>query len=205
MKMAETTKKNRSATVGIDKLYYAILQSDTETSVVYEKEVRLPFVQTVKIETEQEIAKAFADNKVAEMAVSTGVSTVEFQFHALPLEDRVALLGLEDEDGLVIQRSQVNPPYVAVVLEKTKGDGSVELVGLTKGMFTLPPTEAQTKEDKLEFGSDTISGEFGGRIFDDAAQVFCHVEKGDVAKREKFMNKVFRPSDQGGVEPPTGE
>jgi phi13 family phage major tail protein len=203
MKMAEETKKNRSATVGIDKFYYAVLQSDTEESVVYEKEVRLPFVQNVNIETEQEIAKAFGDNKVAEMAVSTGVSTVEFQFHALPLEDRVALLGLEDEDGLVIQRSQVNPPYVAVVLEKTKGDGSAELVGLTKGMFTLPPTEAQTKEDSLEFGSDTISGEFSGRVYDDAAQVFAHVKKGDEAMRQKFMNKVFRPSEQaeqGGVE-----
>ncbi|MFU0790651.1 MAG: Phage tail tube protein [Virgibacillus proomii] len=201
--MAEETKKNRSATVGIDKFYYAVLQSDTEESVVYEKEVRLPFVQNVNIETEQEIAKAFGDNKVAEMAVSTGVSTVEFQFHALPLEDRVALLGLEDEDGLVIQRSQVNPPYVAVVLEKTKGDGSAELVGLTKGMFTLPPTEAQTKEDSLEFGSDTISGEFSGRVYDDAAQVFAHVKKGDEAMRQKFMNKVFRPSEQaeqGGVE-----
>lgn len=203
MKMAEETKKNRSATVGIDKFYYAVLQSDTEESVVYEKEVRLPFVQNVNIETEQEIAKAFGDNKVAEMAVSTGVSTVEFQFHALPLEDRVALLGLEDEDGLVIQRSQVNPPYVAVVLEKTKGDGSAELVGLTKGMFTLPSTEAQTKEDSLEFGSDTISGEFSGRVYDDAAQVFAHVKKGDEAMRQKFMNKVFRPSEQaeqGGVE-----
>lgn len=203
MKMAEETKKNRSATVGIDKFYYAVLQSDTEESVVYEKEVRLPFVQNVNIETEQEIAKSFGDNKVAEMAVSTGVSTVEFQFHALPLEDRVALLGLEDEDGLVIQRSQVNPPYVAVVLEKTKGDGSAELVGLTKGMFTLPPTEAQTKEDSLEFGSDTISGEFSGRVYDDAAQVFAHVKKGDEAMRQKFMNKVFRPSEQaeqGGVE-----
>lgn len=201
--MAEETKKNRSATVGIDKFYYAVLQSDTEESVVYEKEVRLPFVQNVNIETEQEIAKAFGDNKVAEMAVSTGVSTVEFQFHALPLEDRVALLGLEDEDGLVIQRSQVNPPYVAVVLEKTKGDGSAELVGLTKGMFTLPPTEAQTKEDSLEFGSDTISGEFSGRVYDDAAQVFAHVKEGDEAMRQKFMNKVFRPSEQaeqGGVE-----
>ncbi|MED3738979.1 major tail protein [Virgibacillus pantothenticus] len=201
--MAEETKKNRSATVGIDKFYYAVLQSDTEESVVYEKEVRLPFVQNVNIETEQEIAKAFGDNKVAEMAVSTGVSTVEFQFHALPLEDRVALLGLEDEDGLVIQRSQVNPPYVAVVLEKTKGDGSAELVGLTKGMFTLPPTEAQTKEDSLEFGSDTISGEFSSRVYDDAAQVFAHVKKGDETIRQKFMNKVFRPAEQaeqGGVE-----
>lgn len=186
-------KKNLSATVGIDKLYYGIMDSDSEAAAVYQPEVRLPYVQNVNIETEQEIAKAFGDNKVAEMAVSTGVTTVEFQFHSLPLEDRVALLGLEsDEDGLITQKSQVNPPYVAIVLEKTKGDGSAELVGLTKGMFTLPPTEAQTKEDSLEFGNDTISGEFSGRVFDDVTAVFMHVPKGDNTKRKTFMDKVFQ-------------
>ncbi|GGB56861.1 hypothetical protein GCM10011409_38030 [Lentibacillus populi] len=194
--MAEPKKKNLSATVGIDKLHYAILQSDTEEAVTYDEKVRLPFVQTINIETEQEIAKAYGDNKVAEMAVSTGVSTVEFQFHALPLEDRVALLGLENDGELVIQKSQVNPPYVAVVLEKTKGDGSAELVGLTKGMFTLPPTEAQTKEDSLEFGNDTISGEFSGRIYDDVAQVFAHVDEDDEEKRQAFMDKVFNPTGE---------
>ncbi|MGY0692986.1 major tail protein [Virgibacillus sp. FSP13] len=196
--MAEPKKKNLSATVGVDKLYYAILQDDTETGVTYNEKVRLPFLQNINIETEQEIAKAFGDNKVAEMAVSTGVSTVEFQFHSLPLEDRVALLGLEDEDGLILQKSQVNPPYVAIVLEKTKADGSAELVGLTKGMFTLPPTEAQTQEDSLEFGSDTISGEFSSRIFDDVSQVFAHIGKGDEAKRQSFMDKVFNTTTTDG-------
>lgn len=199
-KMAEVSK-NRSAVVGIDKLYYAILKDDTEEGATYEPMVRLPYVQNVSIETEQEIAKAFGDNTVAEMAVSTGVSTVEFQFHTIPLEDRVALLGLESEDGMIIQKSQVNPPYVAVILEKTKGDGTSELVGLTKGMFTLPSTEAQTKEDTLEFGNDTISGEFSARQFDDVAQVFSHIGKEDEAKRTAFMTKVFKPSEvTGGVE-----
>src|SRR5690625_1751700 len=201
--MAEENKKNLSGVVGVDKLYYAILKEDTEEKANYEEMVRLPYVQNVSIETEQEIAKAYGDNKVAEMAVSTGVSTVEFQFHTLPLGDRVALLGLsEDDEGLIVQKSQVNPPNVAVVLEKTKADGSAELVGLAKGMFTLPATEAQTKEDTLEFGNDTISGEFSGRNFDDVSQVFAHVEKDDDEKRKALMDKVFKPSDEntGGVE-----
>lgn len=189
-------KKNLSAVVGIDKLYYAILDEDTEEGATYKEKVRLPYVQNVSIETEQEIAKAYGDNTVAEMAVSTGVASVEFQFHTIPLEDRVALLGLEDDDGMIIQKSQVQPPYVAMVLEKTKGDGSSELVGLTKGMFTLPPTEAQTKEDSLEFGNDTISGEFSARAFDDVAQVFLHVDKDDNEKRDKFMKKIFEPSEK---------
>lgn len=186
-------KKNLSAVVGIDKLYYAILDEDTEAGATYQEKVRLPYVQNVSIEPEQEIAKAYGDNTVAEMAVSTGVTTVEFQFHTIPLEDRVALLGLEDEDGMIIQKSQVQPPYVAMVLEKTKADGSAELVGLTKGMFTLPPTDASTKEDTLEFGNDTISGEFSARSYDDVSQVFIHVDKDDTEKREKFMSKVFEP------------
>lgn len=192
----ENKKKNLSAVVGIDKLYYAVLDEDTEEGATYKEKVRLPYVQNVSIETEQEIAKAYGDNTVAEMAVSTGVASVEFQFHTIPLEDRVALLGLEDDDGMIIQKSQVQPPYVAMVLEKTKADGSAELVGLTKGMFTLPPTEAQTKEDSLEFGNDTISGEFSARAFDDVAQVFLHVDKDDNEKRDKFMKKIFEPSEK---------
>lgn len=187
-------KKNLSAVVGIDKLYYAILEEDSEETVTYKEKVRLPFIQNVSIETEQEIAKAYGDNKIAEMGVSTGAATVEFQFHSLPLEDRVALLGLEeDEDGLIIQRSQVNPPDVAIVLEKTKNDGTKELVGLAKGKFTLPPTEAQTKEDSLEFGNDTISGEFAGRHYDDVSQVFAHIGKEDESKEKAFMDKIFKP------------
>lgn len=191
--MAKT--KNRSAVVGIDKFYYAVLEKDTENEVSYGEMVRVPYVQNVNIETEQEIAKAYGDNTVAEMAVSTGVATVEFQFHSIPLEDRVTLLGLEEKNGIIVQRSQVNPPYVAVVLEKTKADGSVELVGLTKGMFTLPPTEASTKEDTLEFGSDTISGEFSARVFDDVSQMFAHVEKDDEGKREEFLKEVFQKKE----------
>lgn len=188
--MAET--KNRSAVVGITGFRYAVLESDTEAGASYGEIVRVPYVQNINIETEQEIAKAYGDNTVAEMAVSTGVTTVEFQFHTIPLEDRVKLLGLEeDEDGMIVQKSQTNPPYVALMLEKTKGDGSVELVGLTKGMFTLPATEAQTKEDSLEFGSDTISGEFSARVFDDIAQIFMHVDKNDTEKQEAFMQKLF--------------
>src|SRR5690625_4769999 len=108
--MAET--KNRSAVVGITGFRYAVLESDTEAGASYGEIVRVPYVQNINIETEQEIAKAYGDNTVAEMAVSTGVTTVEFQFHTIPLEDRIKLLGLEeDEDGMIVQRSQTNPPY----------------------------------------------------------------------------------------------
>lgn len=193
--MAEN-KKRRGGKIGIDKFYYAVLKEDTEDTCEYEEKVRVPYAQSVNVETEQEIAKAYGDNKVAEMAVSTGVTTLEMQFHVLPLEDRVALLGLEEnEDGLVLQKSQTNPPYVATAMEKTTTDGA-ELMGLTKGMFMLPEEEQETQEDTLEFGSDTISGEFSGRTYDDIAIVRTHVGKDDTEKRDKFMDMVFNPAKE---------
>lgn len=192
--MAET--KRTGGTIGIDKFYYGVLKEDTETSISYDPETRVPYIQNINLETEQEIVKAYGDNKVAEMAVSTGATTVELQFHAIPLEDRVILLGLEeDENGLVIQKSQTNPPYVACVFEKTTTDGA-ELLGLTKGMFTLPSTEAQTKEDSLEFGSDTLNGEFSSRIYDDVSIVRIRVGKNDVEKRKAFMDMIFNPAGE---------
>lgn len=193
--MAEENKKNRSAVVGITGFYYAVLSEDTVTNVSYSDPVRVEYIQNAAIDTEQSIEKAYGDNTVAEMAVSTGVTTLELQFHTIPLEDRVKLLGYEQEEDMVIQKSQVNPPYVAVVLEKTKADGSSELVGLPKGMFTLPSNEAQTKEDTLTFGNDTISGEFSSRSFDDTTQVLMLVKKDEQEKRESFMKKIFNPSD----------
>lgn len=190
--MAEENKKT-GGTIGIDKFHYAINKKDSEEEATYEEKKRVPYIQSVNIETEQEIVKAFGDNIVAEMAVSSGVTTAELQFHAIPLENRIELLGLEeDEDGLVIQRSQTTPPYVACVFEKSTTDGA-ELMGLTKGMFTLPNTEAQTKEDSLEFGSDTINGEFSAREFDDVGIVRVRVGKNDTKKREAFMNLIFNP------------
>lgn len=188
--------KKKGGVIGIDKYYYAILDEDSEEGASYDDKKRVPYIQEISVETEQEIIKAYGDNTVAEMAVSTGVTAIELQFHAIPLADRVELLGLEEnEDGLVIQRSQTTPPYVACVFEKTTTDGA-ELMGVTKGMFMLPQDEQTTKEDTLEFGSDSISGEFSAREYDDITVVRARVGKDDKEKREAFMDLIFKPKKE---------
>src|SRR5699024_2779334 len=182
--------KNYSATVNIKGFKYAIQKEDNQDGVSYEDPVSVPFAQSVDIETEQSIEKAYGDGRVAEMAVATGTTTITMGWHNIPLEVRQELLGLEeDDDGLIIQRSQVTPPDVAIILEQEKNDGSVELVGLTKGKFMLPNIEGETKEDSVEFGNHEVEGEFAERQFDDIAQVMAFIDaKEDDAedKQEKF-------------------
>lgn len=188
--------KNYSARVGIHGFGYAILTDDTKEDVSYEELVDVPFSQEVGIETEMETEKAYGDNKIAEMATSTGITTLSMQFHALPQEDREALLGLEKEGSLSIQKSQVNPPYVAVALYLDKADGSREVVGLTKGKFNLPGVEGSTKEDSVEFGSDTIEGEFMAREFDDITKISAEIPVDDADDiKAEFEEKLLNTAD----------
>lgn len=184
--------KNYSANVGISGFKYAILQEDSKDDVTYGELVDVPFAQEIGIETEMSIEKAYGDNRVAEMATHTGVTTLSMQFHALPLEVRQELLGLTDEDGITVQKGQITPPTVAVSLYLDKADGSQELVGLTKGMFTLPGTEGSTKEDSVEFGNASIEGEFMSRLYDDITQIMAEIDATDSEdKKDKFFNKLL--------------
>jgi len=195
--MAEE-KRNHSSTVGIDEFHYAILQEDTKENLSYGEIYHVPFSQEVSVETEQEIAKGYGDNVVAEMAVSTGVTALEMGFHALPLEDRERMLGLEKDGNLTIQKGSTNPPYVAVALRQVKADGTSQWVGLTKGIFTIPSIEAQTKEDSIEFSTDTIEGEFSTRLNDDIATIFAFQDKDDAGEaRTEFFNKLFAKTEEG--------
>lgn len=191
--------KSYRANVGISGFYYAKLIEDTESNAEYGEKVYVPFPQSVGIETEQEIVKSYGGNTVAEMAVSTGITTLTMGFHHLPLEVRQDLLGLEVEDGLTIQKSSVTPPYVAIILQQDKANGDAELVGLTKGMFQLPSVEGTTKEDSIEFQNAEIEGEFSARLFDDVTQVLAEVKADDAeGTREKFEAKVFQTEEEEG-------
>ena len=191
-------EKNYSANVGISGFSYALLTEDTAEGATYDEVVDVPFAQEIGIETEMAIEKAYGDNKVAEMATSTGTTTLTMQFHALPLEVRQELLGLKEEDGITVQHSQVQPPKVAVSLYLDKADGSQEIVGLTKGIFTLPATEGSTKEDSIEFGSDSIEGEFMSRTFDDVTKIMAAIPADDeTGIKDKFFNKLLNTAIEG--------
>ena len=150
-------EKNYHSFTGLSEFYYQV--EGGELNEIKDPE-RIKYLQEISVTKDQEVEKAYGDNVVAEMAVANGTIEVEAGFHKLPLEDRVALFGLEEnEDGLVAVGNDT-PPYVAVMFAKTMEDGSREYVGLPKGMFTFPELEGNTKEDGVEFSSDSSTGEF---------------------------------------------
>src|SRR5699024_11737699 len=87
------TENKYSSKVGIKGFTYAILNEDSKDGATYGEPKYIEWAQSIGIETEQEIIKAYGDNTVAEMVTSTGITTLTMGFHALPLSVKQELLG----------------------------------------------------------------------------------------------------------------
>lgn len=194
-------EKSYRAATGVDEFYYGKLVGETDVAASVE---RVEYLQNISVEMPQEIVKAYGDNKIAEMATSNGDITVSSQFHTLPIEDKQVLLGYEVVDGITAAGSTDVSPYVAAVFTKTHEDGSKEYVGLPKGMFTRPSIEGVTKEDGVEFASETIEAQFMDRkvdgFADEKSVLFAVDEKGETTNRDALFLKVFGVAHPDAIE-----
>lgn len=194
------------ATTGVDEFYYGVLDPSDETVIVKSLPERIKFLQEISVSANQELAKAFGDNSVAEIATSNGEVEVSGKFHKIPKEDLITILGLETtESGLFAYGKDDNPPYVAVVFARTYEDGSKEWVGLPKGKFIRPENSSQTKEDGVEFSSDEIEAQFMDRkvkgFNGEKSTVFAVTKKGEDVARDELFDAIFgRPYPDGQVD-----
>lgn len=210
-------EKNYRASTGIDEFYYGVLDESTNKAASVE---RVKFFQNITVEMPQEPVRAYGDNITAELAVSSGNTSVTSAFHKIPDQDKKTLFGLEENNGLIAYGSEDTPPYVAVVFAKTHEDGSKEWVGLPKGMFMRPNITGQTKGEGVEFSSEEVTAEFMDRAVDgfdnEKSAIFGRDEKGQTSSRDALFQAIFgqnhpsvveegtTPSDNGTETEPEG-
>lgn len=187
-------EKNYLSFTGLTDFYYGKLKAD-DSGIEGTEATRIKFLQNINITTPQEIVKAFGDNGVAEMAMSTDATQLTTQFHKIPIEDRVIIYGLETEGDLHGLSSNPNPPYVACMFTRTMEDGSTEHIGFTKGKFKIADTEGETKGESVTFGSDSTEGEFMARKvngFDkDMTFIITEDAPGETTNRDLLYEKIF--------------
>lgn len=195
--------KNYRASTGVDEFYYGVI--DESTNIAEEIE-RVKYLQNITVEMAQEVVKAYGDNRVAELATSSGEISVTSQFHTIPIEDKQVLLGMEKSNGLTAIGSTDVTPYVAVVFAKTFEDGTKEYVGLPKGLFTRPSIEGATKEDSVEFSSEEMEAEFMDRkvegFDEDKSVIFGRDEKGETENRDALFLAIFGVAHPDAEETP---
>lgn len=199
-------EKKYSGKIGVTNFYYAVLNDKDE--IVGTEPERIRYLQQASIEFTQEISKAYGDNQVAEIAVSNGAVTVSTQFHSVPQVDQDIIFGSEVVGGISAYGGDDTPPYIAIVYEVSHNDGSSSWLGLTKGKFTRPSEESSTKQESVEFGSDTVSGEFMDRMIDGFQKPKSYLkgfdEAGATTNRDAIFQKVFKTPYPGAPTIPAG-
>jgi phi13 family phage major tail protein len=188
-------QKKYKASTGVDEFTYAPLD-ETGENVIKGTPTRVEFLQEITVEMPQEPVRAYGDNKTAEIAVSSGNTSVTSSFHKVPEQDKHVLFGLEkSDDGLYAYGSTDTPPYVAVMFVKTYEDGSREYVGLPKGMFMRPNITGQTKQEEVEFSSEEITAEFMDRkvegFEEEKTVIFGRDDKGSTVARDAVYKALF--------------
>lgn len=187
-------KKNYRAFTGLKEFYYGEL-SDDDKKITAESPERVQFLQDIAISTPQEVVKAFGDNEVAELAVSTSTTTLSTTFHKLPIEDKIRLYGMKKVNGMAAVTNNMTPPYVACAFAKTAEDGGTEWIGFAKGMFTIPDENGKTKEESVEFGNAETSAEFMPREVEGSNEKVVYLlgydKPGETTNRDALFMAIF--------------
>lgn len=150
----------KKITTGVEKAYYAILSADGATPT-YETAKYLPGLREISVTANEEQATIYAENRLYDSENSLGQIEVTLDFASIDTPDYVALLGKKvAADGGIIESVDDQPPYIALMVEKTLSGGVKEYLTLFKGKLSIPEDKAKTKEGKTEYQTVSLSGIF---------------------------------------------
>lgn len=155
--MSKTSKK---IVTGVEKAYYAILTAEGETPT-YEAAKYLPGLREISVTANEEQATIYAENRLYDSENSLGEIEVTLDFASIDTADYVALLGKKlAAGGGIIESADDQPPYIALMIEKTLSGGVKEYMTLYKGKLSIPEDKAKTKEGKTEYQTVSLNGLF---------------------------------------------
>lgn len=151
---------SKKITTGVEKAYYAILKEDN-TIPVYDSVKYLPGLREISIVAKEEPASIYAENRPYDSENSLGEIEVTLDFASIDTIDYAEILGKKLADsGGIIESSDDQAPYIAIMAEKTLSGGVKEYLTLFKGKLAIPEDKAKTKEGKTEYQTVSINGMF---------------------------------------------
>lgn len=183
---------SKSATVGLDQIYYAIMNDDTLET--YDTPVRLAGAIQAGLTPTTNSATLYADDQASEVATSLGDIALVLNVKDISTVDQAALLGHTiDANGVLVRSKDDIAPYVALGYRRRKADGTFRYIWNLKGKFQAESQDAQTKTDTPAFQTPTINATFIPRTTDGQWQSV--VNEGDAgvvsATLTNWFNTVY--------------
>lgn len=161
--MPKDTQKVR---IGVKNLHFAILNSDDSNGLAYATPYKVPGLIRIDVNPGTNIDTLYADNKPSIVFATVGTVDVTIEKDSLPDDLLAEILGRPTEGGVNYVTGVNNAPYVAIMFEQTYSNGTSSFVKLFKGKFIEPDRSNETKNDSVNFQTDTITAQFVATNFE---------------------------------------
>lgn len=147
------------ATIGLDKLYYAIITEGTGGVETYGTPKVM--AKAISAELAPQIAEAtlYADDGAAENVKEFTSATFTLGVDDLASDVMADLLGVTvDQNGVVVSTPDDAAPYVAVGFRAKRSNGKYQYFWLYRVKFGVPNNTLATKGESITFNTPSIVG-----------------------------------------------
>lgn len=132
--------------ISVDKLYYALVLSDTEEGTTYSAPIWLQGVNSVSYNPNTQTQSYDADGGTYESYSADGDIQTTITVADLLPEHYAALMGLQhDVNGVVTEDLSDNPPEVAIGFRSQKSNGAQRFIWIMKGKFSKQQEDYTSK------------------------------------------------------------
>ena len=160
--MALPQYKDEKAFVNVIRPVYAVLNvEDEDSSKCTYGEVKA-IAPAMSVKTDPDIAEdtLYGDGSARENATSKGKTSIEIAVNTTSLEFQAEAFGHTYENGVLVDKGADSAPYLAVGFALEKSNGKHRCYWFLKGRFAENGVDVKQKEDKVEFSTPTIKGNF---------------------------------------------
>ena len=185
--------------MGFENLHYATLSKDDTDGITYGTPKRFAGAVSINEDLQTETAENYADNRLWETKQVFSKGEVELVMAELPTEVYAELCGhTVDSNGKVIVNASDTAPYIALLGEFKKGDGTKRYFKLLKGQCAAGGLEGETENDSPEFKNFTLNATFMARKYDGNYKYFIDSTDDNADYIATWYNSV---EDSGGNTP----
>ena len=194
--MALPKYKDEKAFVNVIRPVYAVLNVEDEDSSKCTYGDVKAIAPAMSVKTDPDIAEdtLYGDGAARENSTSKGKTSIEIAVNTTSLEFQAEAFGHTYENGVLVDKGADSAPYLAVGFALEKSNGKHRCYWFLKGRFAENGVDVKQKEDKVEFSTPTIKGNFLDRddgyrkvIFDEDD---ANSEKAPWANMEEFLSAV---------------
>ncbi|AYQ15212.1 major tail protein [Bacillus paralicheniformis] len=183
------------ARTGLDGIRFGELDENEKAPSVQS----MPGAIEAKLDVASELASLYADDGLyAVKSSGVGETKLELNLADLTTEVKRKLLGVTVEDGIELYHKDMEPPYVCITWRQKHHEKGYVYYALLKGKFGIPSAEGKTKEDKVDFQTDSIEGQFLPRKKDGLVFLVGY-DQNEGFSLEKFYKRAY------GIDPDSSE